>query len=94
MAQVQFFGKTAEQAARKFSNDWDYAFPLLLKPNDARKPLTQERIQEIQKERESSQKARIRCELLPDGKILSLDRHTSNVLFDNGYTVEYNWINH
>lgn len=84
-----FPNKTLEESEIKFSDDWKYdKFPLVLKPKDGRLPLTQVNAKEIQSV------ADLRFELLNDGRILSLDNSTSKALFNEGYTIDIQFIEH
>ncbi len=83
--QFPFPGKTVEESEIKFSNDWKYdKFPLVLKPKDGHAPLTQAKVKEAG--------AGLRCTLLDDGRIFSLDDLTSKALFHKGYTVDTQFI--
>lgn len=81
-----FPGRTLEESEKKFSADWDYSIPLLLKPKDGNPPLTQVKISEIQNDQ------KVILKLLKDGRILSLDDTTSNVLFTQGYTIDSSYL--
>lgn len=82
-----FPNKTFEESERKISDDWKYdMFPLVLKPKDGKNLLVQARIKELQSNGD------LRFELLDDGRALSLDNLTSKALFDEGYTVDVQFI--
>lgn len=84
-----FPNKTLEESQIKFSDDWKYdKFPLVLKPKDGHLPLTQVKAKKIQSGSD------LRFELLNDGRILSLDNPTSKALFNEGYTIDIQFIEH
>ena len=82
-----FKGKSLEDSEQIVSKKWSYdKFPLLLTPKKGCSPLTDVKIGEIQSNVE------LRYKLLADGRIFSLDSQTSDVLFNEGYTVDVEFI--
>jgi len=79
-----FKGKTEDESARIISNKWDYSKPLLLKPKGQK--LTESKILEMRND------PNVRLEQLPDGRILSLTKEATNVLFENDYIVDITYI--
>ena len=77
-----FQGKTREESSRIVSSTWNYSIPLLLKLDDGKQSLSDEKIQNFR----SQQSLRFEC--LPDGRVFSLDKKTSNVFFDAGYVID------
>ena len=81
-----FKGKTEDESARIISNKWDYSKPLLLKPKANCQILTESKILEMRED------PNVRLEQLPDGRILSLTKEATNVLFENDYIVDITYV--
>lgn len=81
-----FKGKTEEESYQIILKDWSYSKPLLLKPKEGFQRLTESKISEIR----GMQNARL--EPLADGRILSLTKEATDILFENGYVLDLSYI--
>ena len=81
-----FTGKTEEESFRIILKDWSYSRALLLKPKDGFLPLAESDISEMKKV------PNVRLEQLPDGRVFSLSKEATDVLFENGYVIDISYI--